>query len=157
MDKLSDIDYIECQACIGGCIGGALTVENQFVARVKIRRLSENMGFESSIDINDVLDKYKKGYFNLDKEIQPKPSLQLDDDIARAIQKMELLEQTVKDLPGLDCGSCGCPNCRALAEDIVKGWANEADCVFRLRDKVKHLAAEMFDLSRKLPPTMDKE
>lgn len=155
MNKLSDIDYIECQACIGGCVGGALTVENNFVARVKLRRLSENMGFESNVNPEDILAQYKKGYFNLNEKIEPKPSLKLDDDIARAIQKMELLEKTVKDLPGLDCGSCGCPTCRSLAEDIVKGWATEADCVFKLRDKVKHLAAEMFDLSQKLPPTMD--
>ena len=26
-----------------------------------------------------------------------------------------------KRLPGLDCGSCGAPTCRALAEDIVRG------------------------------------
>jgi len=156
MNKLSDIDYIECQACIGGCVGGALTVENHFVARVKIRRLSEKMGFESQINQEDVLAQFERGYYFLDEKIDPKPSLKLDDDIARAIKKMELLEKTVKHLPGLDCGSCGCPTCRSLAEDIVKGWANEADCIFKLRDKVKHLAAEMFDLSQKLPPTMDK-
>ncbi|MCR4431823.1 MAG: hypothetical protein NUV45_12515 [Tepidanaerobacteraceae bacterium] len=57
-------------------------------------------------------------------------------------------------MPGLDCGSCGCPNCRALAEDIVQGLASETDCVFKLREKVKKLASQMLDLSQKLPPTM---
>ncbi|MDQ7836690.1 MAG: molybdopterin-guanine dinucleotide biosynthesis protein MobB [Humidesulfovibrio sp.] len=32
-------------------------------------------------------------------------------------------------LPGLDCGGCGRPNCRALAAEIVAGDATEADCV----------------------------
>lgn len=155
MNKLFDIDYIECQACVGGCIGGALTVENQYIARVKIRRLSEKMGCHTSVDEKKVLEQFNEGYFDLEGKIHPKSSFKLDDDLVKAIQKMELLEKTVKDLPGLDCGSCGSPSCRSLAEDIVKGQANEADCVFRLRDKVKHLAAEMFDLAQKMPPTME--
>ncbi|MCR4430002.1 MAG: 4Fe-4S binding protein [Tepidanaerobacteraceae bacterium] len=156
LNKLSDIDYIECQACIGGCIGGALTVENQFVARVRIRRLFEKLGSNSSIDIKDVIARFEKKYYGFEEKILPKPSLRLDDDIAKAIQKMEQLERTLKELPGLDCGSCGSPNCRALAEDIVQGEANETDCLFKLRDKVKQLASEMLDLSQKLPPTMEK-
>ncbi|MDI3480910.1 MAG: hypothetical protein PWQ97_565 [Tepidanaerobacteraceae bacterium] len=156
LNKLSDIDYIECQACIGGCIGGALTVENQFVARVRIRRLFEKLGSKSSIDIKEVIDRLEKKYYDFEEKILPKPSLRLDEDIAKAIQKMEQLERTLKELPGLDCGSCGSPNCRALAEDIVQGEANETDCLFKLRDKVKQLAAEMLDLSQKLPPTMEK-
>jgi len=157
MNKLSDVDYIECQACVGGCIGGALTVENHYIARVKLRRLSERMGYKSSLDENSVMQQFNEGYYHMEEQILPKPALKLDDDIVEAIRKMELLEKTVKDLPGLDCGSCGSPNCRALAEDIVKGQANETDCIFKLRDKVKQLAAEMFDLSQKLPPTMESE
>ena len=49
-------------------------------------------------------------------------------------------------LPGLDCGSCGSPSCRALAEDIVNGYANELNCVFRLNDRINSLAAEMLTL-----------
>lgn len=157
MDKLSDIDYIECQACRGGCIGGALTVENQFIARVRIRRLAEKIGLQSSLDSEEILRQYYKGYYDFESEILPKPSLALDGDITKAMQKLELLEETVKRLPGLDCGSCGSPNCRSLAEDIVQGIATETDCVFNLRDRVKHLATEMLDLSKKLPPTMDKK
>jgi len=157
MNKLSDVDYIECQACIGGCIGGALTVENHYIARVKLRRLSEKMGFRSTLDTNSVIKQFNEGYFFMEDKILPKSALKLDDNLVEAIRKMELLEKTVKDLPGLDCGSCGSPNCRSLAEDIVKGQANETDCIFKLRDKVKHLAAEMFDLAQKMPPTMEAE
>jgi len=155
MNKLPDIDYIECQACIGGCIGGALAVESQYIARVKIRRLSEKLGTKSPIKKEKVIEDFRKGYFDLENAILPKPSMKLDDDLSEAIRKMELLEKTVKDLPGLDCGSCGSPNCRALAEDIVKGQANEEDCIFKLRDRVKQLAGEMYDLAQKLPPTLD--
>lgn len=157
MNKLSDIDYIECQACIGGCIGGALTVENHYVARVKLRRLSEKMGFQSELNTESIIKQFNEGYYYLDEKILPKSAFKLDDNLVEAIRKMELIEKTVKDLPGLDCGSCGSPNCRALAEDIVKGQANETDCIFKLREKVKHLAAEMFDLAKKMPPTLDSK
>ena len=33
------------------------------------------------------------------------------------------------ELPGIDCGACGAPNCRAFAEDVVRGVASRADCI----------------------------
>jgi hypothetical protein len=39
-------------------------------------------------------------------------------------------------LPGLDCGTCGAPSCAALSDDIVRGFASETDCIFRLRDQL---------------------
>ena len=38
-EKLNDIDFIELNACTGGCVGGVLTVENPFVARARLQRL----------------------------------------------------------------------------------------------------------------------
>lgn len=157
MNKLNDIDYIECQACVGGCIGGALTVENRFVATKKIRNISKKLGFDNKLDTIEVASRFKKGYFHLNKSIPPKSSLKLDENISKAIVKMELLRKTVEQLPGLDCGSCGAPNCRALAEDIVQDLAHETDCIFRLRDKVKQLAVDILNLSKKLPPTMNAD
>ena len=91
------------------------------------------------------------------RPIEPRPVLKLDDDIVVAMQKIELIDDTLKRLPGLDCGSCGSPTCRALAEDIVQGTASETDCVFRLREMVRDLAQEMVSLSEKLPPSLNTE
>jgi iron only hydrogenase large subunit-like protein len=157
MGKLNNVDYIECQACIGGCIGGVLTVENHFIARVRLRKLAEKYCEESKLDEKEVLDDYKKGKYFMEEKIQPKPVLQLDDNLGKAIQKMELMEGILKNLPGLDCGACGAPNCRALAEDIVRGYASELDCIFKLRERVKELAEEMVALSKKVPPAMGIE
>ena len=44
-----------------------------------------------------------------------------------------------KTLPGLDCGTCGAPSCRALAEDVVRGYTTEHDCVFRAREELHEL------------------
>jgi hypothetical protein len=155
--KLSDIEYIEAQACVGGCVGGVLTVENSFITRRRVRILAT----ETADKLDDVLcdDMARKAldnedWFRHDKPIEPRPTLKLDDDMAVAIRKMEQMERIVEDLPGLDCGSCGAPNCRALAEDVVRGLANETDCIFKLRERVRQLAEEMMELAEKAPPAM---
>ncbi|MHB9036668.1 MAG: [Fe-Fe] hydrogenase large subunit C-terminal domain-containing protein [Armatimonadota bacterium] len=155
--KLSDIDYIEAQACVGGCVGGVLTVENSFITRRRVRILA-NEGADQLDDVlcdeiaRDALEN--EDWFRCDSPIEPRPTLKLDNDMATAIRKMEQMEQIVEDLPGLDCGSCGAPNCQALAEDVVRGLANEMDCVFKLRERVRQLAGEMMELAEKAPPAM---
>lgn len=154
LDKLNDIEFFEGLACIGGCVGGPLTVENNFVARNRIKKLTETLPKTSNIDIKDI--KYTDFTFN--KELKKNDVLNLDYDIKKAINMMKEVDNIYEKLPGLDCGSCGSPGCRALAEDIVKGFANEYDCIFRLKDRIKELAHEINELSIKLPPVInDKE
>jgi Na+-translocating ferredoxin:NAD+ oxidoreductase RNF subunit RnfB len=68
------------------------------------------------------------------------PVLKLDDDMERALDMLQRIDTIDEGLPGLDCGACGAPSCRALAEDIVRGMAKETDCIFKLREKVTDLA-----------------
>jgi len=156
--KLNDVDFIECLSCVGGCIGGPLTATNRFVAentlkqRLKEMRTNEKHEIAEPIDAEQICRALRpKG------AIEPRPAMKLDDDIRVAMQKIELIDAMQKRLPGLDCGSCGSPTCRALAEDIVQGTASETDCVFRLREMVRDLAEEMVNLSAKLPPSLTKE
>ena len=155
--KLSDIDYIEAQACVGGCVGGVLTVENPFITRRRIRILANDLNDEDGAAESDKLANEilsKEGWFMHDQPIEPRPTLKLDNDMATAMRKMEQMATIVDSLPGLDCGSCGAPNCQALAEDVVRGLATEMDCVFKLRERVRQLAGEMVELSEKVPPAM---
>ena len=68
-----------------------------------------------------------------------RPVMNLDPDINEAMRKMNLIEELYESFPKLDCGSCGSPSCRALAEDIVRGYAKETDCIFKLRDLAKEV------------------
>ncbi|HHY38004.1 MAG TPA: 4Fe-4S binding protein [Clostridia bacterium] len=155
--KLLGIDFIEAQACTGGCVGGCLTVQNPFVARVRLRVLAEQHWNKRPALDEDCLDNLIAAGAFTTKKVEPRPVMALDEDVARAIAKMDILEKTVKELPGLDCGACGSPNCRTLAEDIVRGIALETDCTFKLRERVKALAEEMADLAGKIPPAMGLE
>lgn len=155
LGKLKHVDYIEAQACAGGCVGGPLTVENRYVAQERMRHRA--LGKQSTTDGSEELEEI---YRNVAKDgrlvIEPHPVMRMDDDIVQAIYKIEVMEKTLERLPGLDCGSCGSPSCKALAEDIAQGIASETDCVFKLREKVRDLAREMVDLAEKLPPSLNK-
>ena len=63
------------------------------------------------------------------------------------VTRADRIEEIAKQLPGLDCGSCGSPTCRALAEDIVCGYARELDCLFLLKQKVSEMAKQMVEIS----------
>jgi Iron only hydrogenase large subunit, C-terminal domain len=156
MEKLAGVEYIEAQACTNGCIGGPLTVENPFTARMKIQKLVEGDVLRplSHEFKEETAQNYFQGFFNWDYRVIPKPFMSLDRNVAGAIQKMEQIEQVARSLPGLDCGSCGSPNCHALAEDIVLGKAQMLDCVFKLREEVSKLAQDLLKLSQRLPPAM---
>ena len=124
-EKLNDLDFIELNCCTGGCVGGVLTVENPYVAKARIQRLRKFM----PISCNTLED-----YFNIDdlgwtKELTPSPAMKLADNVITAMKMMSRLKEIESSLPGLDCGICGAPSCRALADDIVRGYALETDCV----------------------------
>ncbi|MGE5485961.1 MAG: [Fe-Fe] hydrogenase large subunit C-terminal domain-containing protein [Ignavibacteriales bacterium] len=153
--RLSNVEYIEMQACVGGCIGGCLTVLNPFLARVRMRYLCDGLlGEPMAVEERRVASVYSTGFFHLKGPIKARSVMALDEDVSKAISKMRVLERTLEELPGLDCGSCGSPSCRALAEDIVRGTASETDCVFKLRERVRELAEQMVDLAGRLPPAM---
>ena len=156
MDKLNDIDYIEAMACPEGCVGGALTVENPFVARVKIRKLAEAADDKKLPPEVSALGKklYTGAFFTMKQDLPAIPALQLDRDLGVAIKKLEQVEELMKKLPGLDCGACGSPTCRALAEDIVQENAQLSDCVFILREELEELASKLLFLSQKRPPAL---
>ena len=158
LGKLNDVDFIECLSCAGGCIGGPLTAINRFVSENSLKqRLKAMRDRGEQTPAEPVADAEIALALHEGRTIEPRPALKLDNDIRVAMQKIEQIDETLKRLPGLDCGSCGSPTCRALAEDIVQGTASETDCVFRLREMVRDLAEEMVNLSTMLPPSLNRE
>lgn len=148
-NKLTDLDFFEGLACTGGCVGGPLVFENGFVAKSRINTLCSELKKES-IAKDKIKSVINAGTTKSDQKIAPVEALKLDDNVVKAMRMMEEIEEIVARLPGLDCGSCGSPSCHALAEDIVRGLADEMDCIFLLKEKVRYLADEMEDLLKKL-------
>lgn len=151
------VDFIEALACSGGCIGGPLTVENRFVAEHRMQqRLAKMRAEDEARGASPAKYQLDSSLTEYDRTIEPRPIMRLDEDIFKAMYKVEQMEKTLRKLPGLDCGSCGSPNCKALAEDIVQGAAVETDCIFKLRERVRDLAQEMVGLAAKLPPSLEE-
>ena len=161
MGKLHDIEFIEAMACPQGCVGGALTIENPFVARVMIRKLAEHYGdkaLPTKVEaMYKELTQKDSRFFIHDQVIPAKPILKLDGDLTKAIKKLNQLEEIVAKLPGIDCGACGSPTCRSLAEDIVQNKAQLTDCIIILREQLEELAQRLLVLAQIRPPAMGWE
>ena len=125
-EKLNDLDFIELNCCTGGCVGGVLTVENPYVAKARIQRLRKFM----PVSCNSLPQDFDMDELSWTKELLPSPAMKLADNVIKAMRMMNELKEIEASLPGLDCGICGAPSCRALADDIVRGYASRSDCVF---------------------------
>jgi len=139
-EKIMGVDFIEALSCTGGCLGGPLNVENVYVAKTRIKKHVDDA---KAMDKSDLLQDTYNDNIDWTEEIEYTPVMKLDDDFGKAMKKLEDLEKINDGLPGLDCGACGAPNCRALAEDIVRGMAQETDCIFKLREKLRDLSIQM--------------
>ena len=65
------------------------------------------------------------------------PVFKLGENVRESIARMAQVEELCAKFPGLDCGSCGAPTCKALAEDIVRGEATEHDCIHIFKEYVR--------------------
>ncbi|HKL99514.1 MAG TPA: [Fe-Fe] hydrogenase large subunit C-terminal domain-containing protein [Mobilitalea sp.] len=136
--KFDQLEFIELNACAGGCVGGVLTVENPYAAKVKLKRLRKYMPVACShLQDGDI----KEAFWN--DEVKYEPVFNLGKNMKESIKKMSRVEELNSKFPGLDCGSCGAPTCKALAEDIVRGVAKEQDCIHILRDYIHKLSDEL--------------
>ena len=70
------------------------------------------------------------------------------------MEKLKEMNAVYAELPHIDCGACGRPSCRAMAEDIVRGRGEVEDCIFKLRKRISGLAEELLLLSRRLVHTV---
>lgn len=152
-DRLEDVDFIEALACTGGCLSGPLTVENLYVAKSRIKKFVDEA---KNGELQRRVNSFEDINLNWSTSMEYKPVMKLDTDLSMAMKKLEKMEIINDGLPGLDCGACGAPSCRALAEDIVRGMATETDCIFKLREKVRNLTIQMIELETKMPPVLDK-
>ena len=156
MNKMPQLDYVECNACQGGCLGGLLAAENKFVAESNLRQRIRQLREQEPADRQETMAKTMvlqdfPASAAYRKRLVPRPMMQLDDDIMEAMKKFERMEEVLCSLPGLDCGACGAPSCQGLAEDIVQGKAHEIDCIFKLRASVHKLSQGMLELAKQIP------
>lgn len=143
-NRLRGLEFFEGAACTGGCVGGPLNFENNYVARSSITRLASR---DPNPDLNVDSGMMSKYDLYASEKIRPNSAMKLDDDLMEAMRKMEKIEQIYGELPGFDCGSCGSPTCRTFAEDIVQGDATKMDCIHKMKERLRVMAQQMVDLA----------
>lgn len=121
--NIPQLEFVELNACTGGCVGGVMTIENPFIARTRLHsvrrylpvsqnRLSGDIHYVPEDCYSSELPKYT-------------PISRLSENFSESMRMMAKIEKIRNILPGIDCGACGSPTCRAFAEDLVRGTVND--------------------------------
>ena len=132
---LPGLQFVELNACSAGCVGGVLTVENPYIAKAKVKQAFK---YEPVLHMHCAdLPEFRPEDFLWTQKVSYEPVYTLGANIFESMEKIMESQQILSGLPGLDCGSCGSPTCKALAEDIVKGvdCAKPEDCIYLMREQ----------------------
>ena len=135
-DKYPHLQFVELDACPGGCVGGVLTVENPYLAKTKMIALRKYLPVSGApADLPSI--------GNWTEEVQPRPFSSLGNTFQENLKLVMKVEELASHFPGLDCGACGAPTCHSLAGDIVRGEAKETDCIYVLMEYIRRFATEV--------------
>lgn len=125
--NIPQIEFVELNACIGGCVGGVMTIENPFIAKTRLQTVRRYMPVSRNFISSDV--NFVPESFITESLPDYTPISRLSDSMAESMRMMAKMQEIRKTLPGIDCGACGAPTCRAFAEDIVRGLSNDRRCI----------------------------
>lgn len=131
--NIPPLDFIELNACTGGCVGGVLTMQNPFIAKARLLSLRRYLPVSQNILPKDIA--YIPDDFLFEDLPEYDSITRLGSSIAESMRMMADIQSFKSTLPGIDCGACGAPTCRAFAEDVIKKTACPEDC--HLRD-IRH-------------------
>ncbi len=127
---ITNLDFIELNACSGGCVGGAMTVANPYIAQARLQSLKRYL----PVSPNRPAGAWIPDEFFNEKGVEYNPYARLSADRHEAMRLMREIEEITGCLPGIDCGSCGAPTCMAFAEDIVKNETTADECTVIMRE-----------------------
>ncbi len=136
--NISSLEFIELNACPGGCVGGAMAVENPFIAKARLQTLRRYLPVSQNFLKSD--SYIPQDYF-FEELPTYRPIQRLSDNFGESLRMMADIQKLRSCLPGIDCGACGAPSCRAFAEDVIRGNADRDGCVVernrRLEDELQ--------------------
>ena len=133
------LEFVELNACNGGCVGGVAAVENPYIARVRLQTLRRYLPVSQNRLPKEAENLPTPEEYLFSGELQYAPVQQLNADRGQAMRMMLDIEEIAEKLPDLDCGSCGAPTCRAFAEDIVRGESCADECIVHMRERLQAL------------------
>ncbi len=139
--NIPNLEFVELNACTGGCVGGVMTMQNPFISKTKLQSLRRYLPVSQNFLSKEEL-QYIPDYYFFDKLPEYQPVSKLSDNMAESMRMLADIRKLKDELPGVDCGCCGAPTCRAFAEDVVKGLADVNDCIIRHKEQFKEFLAK---------------
>ena len=128
--EVPELDFLELKSCHQGCAGGILLTGNRFLTVERLQKRSKIYPWVNELKPDLEVDGEAIRAKLQANNIEPNYVYALDTDRIKALEKLQKVDRILCQLPGIDCGSCGAPNCHALAEDMVQGKAKMTDCIF---------------------------
>lgn len=125
--NISTLEFIELNACPGGCVGGVMALENPFVAKARLQTLRRYLPVSQNYLSEDEKEYIPEHYF-FENMPTYRPIQRLSENFAESLRMMSDIQKIRGVLPGIDCGACGAPTCRAFAEDVVRGNVARDGC-----------------------------
>ncbi|MBQ4568495.1 MAG: 4Fe-4S binding protein [Ruminococcus sp.] len=135
-DTIPPLEFIELNACTGGCVGGALTMQNPFIAKAKLQTLRRYLPVSQNFLSKEDSKEIPEDFFFSDMPSYY-PISRLSPSMSESMRMMAEIQTLRQTLPGIDCGACGAPTCRAFAEDVVKGTAELSNCPILYKEELK--------------------
>lgn len=126
--NISSLEFIELNACPGGCVGGVMALENPFVAKARLQTLRRYLPVSQTVLQGEEREYIPEQYF-FEELPAYRPIQRLSENFAESLRMMSDIQKLRTELPGIDCGACGAPTCRAFAEDVVCGRVPRNGCV----------------------------
>jgi iron only hydrogenase large subunit-like protein len=129
MGLFSNLEYIEFRTCREGCLGGAITATDKYLAKSAVNKMIKMLGLGRRLSREKILRQYEKGKFLTDKD--PAKLIQMFGSHAKpmSIETVQKVDEILERIKGHDCAECGAPNCKTFAEDVVKGEASLNECL----------------------------
>ena len=125
--NISTLEFIELNACPGGCVGGVMALENPFVAKARLQTLRRYLPVSQNY-LSEDEKEYIPEYYFFENMPTYRPIQRLSENFAESLRMMSNIQKIRDALPGIDCGACGAPTCRAFAEDVVRGNVKRDSC-----------------------------
>jgi len=134
MGLFRDTEYIELRACTEGCLGGALTAIDKYLAKSACQRMINLLGTGKRLNRDRISRLYEKDWFFSKRAEQGGLVAERFANAPFTIEEMRKIDGLVQLINGRDCAACGAPDCRTFAEDVVRGEVSvEACLVLRAR------------------------
>ncbi|MFV0551104.1 MAG: [Fe-Fe] hydrogenase large subunit C-terminal domain-containing protein [Anaerorhabdus sp.] len=127
---LNEFNLLTLFPCFNGCLGGNLLWGNSYLMRNNIHQLCH--------------DKQKPIADLPFEELYGESTINQVNDMRSIQEKLAFFAKVnhqLEGLPGYDCGACGYPSCRTMAEGIALGFKSKEDCRI-LRNEVKQHESE---------------